>query len=242
MDNQQASQNRTFAQKITTLAHSRTSTQKSLWGYILSDLDRYRVIDKRSYVAMFILCPGAIAGLIYRIGHWLWSYQGVLSPVVRILYAFYILIKRFGEIITGITIHPQAKIGTGLYIGHGGSVIIGGSAVLGNHCNISHEVTIGVAGRGDKRGTPKIGDRIYIGAGAKLFGAIEIGNDVAIGANAVVTKSLSDRAVAVGIPVRVISYEGSFEYVLYRNMESDPTRQASFLLKDMSKDSEMLLY
>jgi len=212
------------------------SQQKSLWRLILSDLDRYRVTDKRSYLSMFVICPGASAGLVFRIGHWIWAYKGHLSTIVHLFYPIYILVKRFSEIINGITIHPQATIGEGLYLGHGGSIYIGGSAVLGKNCNISQEVTIGIAGRGDRRGTPKIGDRIYIGAGAKLFGPIQIGIDVAIGANAVVTKSLPDRAVAVGIPARIISYEGSFEFILYRHRDDDPDYQSSLNLRQISED------
>ncbi len=73
-----------------------------------------------------------------------------------------------------------------------------------------------------------LGDRVFIGAGAKILGLITIGNDVAIGANAVVTNSLPDRAVAVGVPAKIISYEGSFNFVLYENMENDPKRSKSF--------------
>jgi serine O-acetyltransferase len=206
--------------------------EKSLWQYILSDLDRYRITDHRSYLGALIICPGATAGIIYRISHWMFVYQGRFQNLVRIGYLFSILIKRLSEALNGISIQPQATIGEGLYIGHGGSVHIGGKAVLGNNCNISQEVTIGVAGRGDRRGTPRIGDRVFIGAGAKILGAIEIGNDVAIGANSVVTKSLPDRAVAVGIPANIISYEGSFEFVTYHHMDDDLSLQQSLRLRE----------
>ncbi len=215
---------------------AQTQNQKSLWAYIRSDLARHHITDRRSYLTMFIICPGASAAVVFRIGHWLWTYKGPFAPLVRLAYPFYIVVKRLSEIVNGISIQPQATIGEGLYLGHGGSVHIGGGAVLGNNCNISQEVTIGVAGRGDKRGTPKIGDRIYIGAGAKLFGPIQVGNDVAIGANAVVTKSLPDSAVAVGIPAHIISYEGSFEFVIYENMENDENRQANLKKRDESQN------
>lgn len=231
MKDQTTAQNGSYLPSLNAELPSASPSEKSLWGYILSDLDRYRVTDGRSYIAMFVICPGVTAGIVYRIGHWLWSYKGFIFPVTRALYLLYIVVKRFSEIVTGIHIHPQATIGEGLYIGHGGSIHIGGKAVLGKNCNISHEVTIGVAGRGDRRGTPHIGDRIYIAPGAKLFGPIEIGHDVAIGANAVVTKSLPDRAVAVGIPAQIISYQGSFEFVIYRGKDDDKTRQQSLDLQ-----------
>lgn len=199
----------------------------SVWQYILSDLARYKVTDKRSYLAMLIICPGSLAGIVYRIGHWIWTYEGRFWQFVWLWRPFYILIKRLTEIVTGIALQPQATIGEGLYIGHGGSIYVGGKVIMGNNCNLSHEVTIGVAGRGEKRGMPVVGDRVYIAPGAKLFGKIEIGSDVAIGANAVVTKSIPARAVAVGVPAHVISDAGSFDFVFYDGMEHDPSRLAS---------------
>jgi serine O-acetyltransferase len=162
--------------------------------------------------------------MVFRIGHWIWSYSGRFAGLIFLLRPPYILLKRLTEIVTGIALQPQATIGRGLYVGHGGSVFVGGKAILGENCNLSHEVTIGVGGRGDERGMPVIGDRVYVAAGAKIFGKVVVGNDVAIGANAVVTKSIPDHAVAVGIPARVISFEGSFDFVQYAGMESDPKR------------------
>jgi serine O-acetyltransferase len=210
--------------------HSSDRTNKSLWQLIKSDLARYKVTDNRSYLSMLIICPGSIAGIVYRIGHWIWTYEEQFRLIVFLLRPPYVFLKRLTEILTGIALQPQATIGEGLYIGHGGSVYVGGKVVLGSNCNLSHEVTIGVGGRGDKRGMPIIGDRIYIAPGAKLFGAIAIGNDVAIGANAVVTKSIPDRAVAVGIPAHVISRLGSFDFVFYEGMEIDPSRMESLRL------------
>lgn len=211
----------------------------SVWQYIVSDLARYKVTDQRSYLAMLIICPGTLAGIVYRIGHWMWTYEGRFWQVVWLWRPFYIVIKRLTEIVTGITLQPQATIGEGLYIGHGGSVYVGGTVIMGNYCNLSHEVTIGVAGRGEKRGMPVIGDRVYIAPGAKLFGKIEVGSDVAIGANAVVTKSIPDRAVAVGVPARVISDAGSFDFVLYDGMEDDMSRVASLQAGEAQRTSEL---
>ena len=205
----------------------------SLGALILSDLKRYRVTDRRSYWTMFIICPGALAGVWYRIGHWIWTYSGPLALLIWALRPPYILIKRFIEIITGIHIQPQATIGPGFYMAHPGTVFIGGKVVIGANCNIAHEVTLGIAGRGEKRGMPTLGDRVLVGAGAKLIGKITIGSDVAIGANAVVTRSVPDRAVVVGVPGRVVSYEGSFEYVFYEGMENDQTRIDSINQREM---------
>jgi serine O-acetyltransferase len=85
---------------------------------------------------------------------------------------------------------------------------------MGEYCNLSQGVTIGVGGRGENSGCPKLGDRVFIGPGAKILGSISIGNDVAIGANAVVTKDLPDNAVAVGVPAKIISYKGSKDFIV----------------------------
>ncbi|UCV05489.1 serine O-acetyltransferase [Dechloromonas denitrificans] len=115
----------------------------------------------------------------------------------------------------GISIPYPTKIGSGFYIGHFGGIVVNEAAEIGRNCNISHGVTIGQLNRGERKGTPKIGDEVYIGPGAKIIGAIRIGNGCAIGANAVVTKDLPDKAVAVGIPARIISYAGAEGYVEY---------------------------
>jgi serine O-acetyltransferase len=113
----------------------------------------------------------------------------------------------------GISIPPETKIGSGFYIGHFGGIVVNRHSVIGKNCNISHGVTIGQTKRGPHKGFPILGDNIYIGAGAKIIGAITIGNNVAIGANCVVTKNIPDNSVVVGIPGRIISQNGSTEYI-----------------------------
>lgn len=196
------------------------------WQNILLDISRYHVTEKRSYPALFVMCPGLIAGIYYRLGHWIWYADNQYKALLRLLRPLYIIGKRLIEIYSGISLSTQARIGGGLYINHFGSIFVGAS-ILGENCNLSHEVTIGVAGRDQKRGLPIIGNRVYIGAGAKILGLITIGDDVAIGANAVVTHDLSDCAVAVGVPAEIISYNGSFDFVFYKNMEADVDRQTS---------------
>lgn len=113
----------------------------------------------------------------------------------------------------GISIPYYTQIESGLYISHFGCIIVNHNAVIGKNLNLSQEVTIGQSNRGKKKGCPTIGDNVYIGPGAKIFGNIRIGNNVAIGANAVVTEDVPDNAVVVGIPAKVISYNGSDGYV-----------------------------
>ncbi len=113
----------------------------------------------------------------------------------------------------GIYIPDQTKIGRGFYIGHFGGIIINPDCIIGNNCNISHGVTLGSTSRGSKKGSPVIGDNVYIGPGAKIIGAVRIGNNAAVGANCVVTKDIADNSVAVGIPATVISSKGSEGYI-----------------------------
>jgi serine O-acetyltransferase len=123
----------------------------------------------------------------------------------------YILYKK--KLKFNIQIAIGAKIGKGFYIGHWGDIVINKDATIGDNCNISQGVTIGIANGGKYPGVPIIGDRVYIGPGAKIFGNITIGNDVAIGANAVVTHDVPDGVSVAGIPAKIISQTGSINYI-----------------------------
>jgi len=113
----------------------------------------------------------------------------------------------------GISIPYITKIGSGFVIGHFGGIVVSDRAVIGKNCTISHGVTVGKANRGKNKGYPTIGDNVYIGPGAKIIGKVKVGDNVAIGANCVVTKDVPDNAVVAGIPGKVISYDGSKDYV-----------------------------
>jgi len=119
----------------------------------------------------------------------------------------------------GILIPCQTRIGSGFYIVHFGGIVISARTVLGRNVSISPGVVIGRSVRGPRRGNAVIGDNVYIGPGAKVIGKVRVGDNVAIGANCVVTKDVPDKAVVVGVPGRVISYEGSAGYV--QNIDYD---------------------
>ncbi len=99
------------------------------------------------------------------------------------------------------------------------AIVVSELAVIGKNCNLSHQVTIDVSRRGQRAGVPVIGDNVYIGPGAKLFGAIVVGDNAAIGANCVVTRDVPENGVVVGVPGQVIPYEGSQGYI--NNTEYD---------------------
>ena len=143
---------------------------------------------------------GFWALMIYRFGRWRYS---IPFRPARIPFSFlYKLLKFFSEMLLGIELPCEAVIGDRLVIEHTGTIVISGDAIFGNDCILRQGVTVGLRHRG-VRGSPQLGDRVDIGAGAKLLGPIRIGNDVAIGANAVVLCDVPDNCIAIGIPARV---------------------------------------
>lgn len=151
--------------------------------------------------------PGVHAVLVLRFGQW-----SLRRPkLLRILFdPIYVLLDFYIQALWGIEIPRGATIGPGLYIGHYGGITVSSGTVIGRDCNLSQSITIGVSGADEKRGAPRIGDNVYIAPGARLFGRINIGNNVKIGANAVIHKDLPDNAIAVMDPgFKIISYAGN---------------------------------
>lgn len=130
-----------------------------------------------------------------------------------------LLLKHY-SIKFGIDIPYQTQIGRGLYIGHFGGIVVNPRVVIGENCNLSQGATLGQTNRGPRAGVPTIGNSVFIGPGAKIIGNIRIGNNVAIGANAVVTKDVPDNAVVVGIPARIISLDGAAAYINFTDYPS----------------------
>lgn len=195
--------------------------------YLKYDLYRYFYPDDQAGEISFgrkiktvILTQAIWATIVYRAGAWCVRNQRRIGGVPRAALPFLTILQKLVEVATGIEIPFSTRIGRGLYIGHFGQVILSSKAVIGEFCNISQGVTIGQAGRGSEQYAPVIGDRVYIAPGAKLFGRIVIGNDVAIGANAVVTKDLPDKAVAVGVPAIVINLNSSRDFINFNRRRS----------------------
>lgn len=115
----------------------------------------------------------------------------------------YKLLKPFCEVLTGIELPCEATLGRRFRIDHFGGIVISGDAVFGDDCVIRNGVTVGLRHAG-QRGAPTVGNRVDIGAGAKILGAIRIGDDVLIGANAVVLIDVPSNSVAVGVPARIL--------------------------------------
>jgi serine O-acetyltransferase len=119
--------------------------------------------------------------------------------------------QKIVEVTTGISISHEAQIGAGFYIGHFGHIFIGKDAKIGAFGSISHGATIGESGRGEKRGTPQLGDRVVVGANAVLAGKISIGDDAVIAPNSLVIYDVSQSSVMMGVPAKCYSKAGSRE-------------------------------
>lgn len=203
----------------------------SILSDIRSDYRRFRASDDSLFATL--LGQGLWASTIYRIFNAV--YRNMHVPVLRkVLLLIGNLLTKAIECLTGISIPISCTIGRGLYIGHFGNIFFASRCVLGKNCNIAQGVTIETAGFGADRSGPTIGDRVYVGTNAILIGKISIGDDAAICAGAVVTTSVPPRAVVMGNPARVVSYRGSFEYVSYDDMESDPERITAKLLAEQA--------
>ncbi|SHK50989.1 serine O-acetyltransferase EpsC [Tepidibacter formicigenes] len=143
--------------------------------------------------------PGLHAILIHRLAHFL--YKKGFFVTARIIST----ISRF---LTGIEIHPGAKIGKRLFIDHGMGIVIGETAEVGDDVTIFHGSTLGGTGKDTGKRHPTVGNNVIISAGAKVLGPIEIGDNSKIGANAVVLKDVPNNCTVVGIPARIVRKDG----------------------------------
>jgi serine O-acetyltransferase len=138
---------------------------------------------------------------VYRFGRW--RYQIRWRAVRAPFSALYKILKVLSEILTGVELPCETVVGRRFRIDHFGGIIISGDAVFGDDCIVRNGVTVGLRNTGES-GSPILGDRVDVGAGAKILGAIRIGDDVAIGANAVVLTDVPSNSIAVGIPARIL--------------------------------------
>ncbi|HXW68370.1 MAG TPA: serine O-acetyltransferase, partial [Dissulfurispiraceae bacterium] len=149
----------------------------------------------RSAVEVLLTYPGLHAIFVHRISHALWKLR------VPVLPRFLSGAVRF---LTGIEIHPAAKIGSGFFIDHGMGVVIGETTEIGNDCLLYQGVTLGGTGKEKGKRHPTLGNNVVVGAGAKILGPMRIGDYVKIGANSVVLNPVPDYAIVVGVPGRII--------------------------------------
>ncbi len=177
---------------------------------VLSDLYRITGAVRRTSLVLRVLRRGP-----FQYNFWLRTclYARSNAWLKYTVYPFARVMLRRLTFKLGISIPFDTEIGSGFCIGHFGGIFVNRGSVIGKNCNMSQGVTLGKANRGRNQGYPTLGDNVYIGPGAKIIGAVRIGNNVAIGANCVVTKDIPDESVVVGVPGRVISQNGSQGYI-----------------------------
>ena len=214
---------------------------KSLYQEIFAKIREYATaVEKRdpaarSKIEIFLCYPGVHAILLYRLSHYLWE-KRFLTPAR--------LVSSFARFLTGVDIHPGARIGKNLFIDHATGVVIGETAEIGDDVTLYHGVTLGGTSIHQGKRHPTLGDRVIVGAGAKLLGPITIGNDARIGSNAVVLKDVPDAATAVGVPAQIVKHRGkkvekTFE--AYAAEETDPMLKAVEELKAQLRNLEKRL-
>ena len=142
-----------------------------------------------------LLYSGYHAVLAYRIAHRL-HLRGCRTAAR--------VISQTAKLLTGIEIHPGAKIGRGLFIDHGSGVVIGETAEIGDNCTLYQGVTLGGTGKDVGKRHPTLGNNVMVGAGAKILGPFKVGDNAKIAANAVVLSEVPADSTAVGIPARVV--------------------------------------
>jgi serine O-acetyltransferase len=178
---------------------------------LILDLDNYAYrlkLPRCCIVFMPFLFPATWAIIQYRLSR-IVLYHFRIPVLQQLLRVYFFITGRLVNILTGIEISSRAVIGGGMYLPHLGTIIIAHQTVIGQFAVIHQEVTFGNAAKEGKMVFPVLGDRVYVGAGAKIIGNVKIGNDVMIGCNAVVVKDIPDHATAVGMPARVVNMDGS---------------------------------
>jgi len=195
------------------------------WYRLLyQDYRRYLAAGQSGFVTVF-LTQGFWASCVYRSCHALveWLPEGIARTLARGLGG---ALQKAVEIVAGICVPRGCDIGGGLYFPRFGGIILS-HGPIGANCTIEQSVTIGAAGKGQEWGWPVIGNRVFIGAHSIIVGKITIGDDAMISPGSLVTRSVPPRAVVIGNPAKVLSYEGSFDSIVYDGMEDDPERRSA---------------
>lgn len=187
----------------------------------------------RSWAEVLFCYPGLHAVWLHRLAHYLWNHN-------------YFFLARFTShltrFLTGIEIHPGAKIGRRFFIDHGMGVVIGETAEIGNDVLIYKGVLLGGTSLEKKKRHPTVGNNVVIGSGAMILGAITIGNNSRIGAGSVVVHDVPDNATAVGVPARIgLGFSASEMENLEHGKLPDPIADAiRFVLKEQEKLEERI--
>jgi serine O-acetyltransferase len=171
----------------------------------------------KSRVEVILCYAGLHAVWFYRVNHWLWNHG--LGLAARWL-------SQFARFLTGIEIHPGAKIGRRLFIDHGMGVVIGETTTVGDDVTLYQGVTLGGTGKEHGKRHPTIEDGVVVGGGAKILGNITIGKNCRIGAGSVVLRNVPDNSTVVGVPAHIIFREGKRVVITDPKQINDPLSEA----------------
>ncbi len=168
---------------------------------VKSDIDSVKRRDPaaRSTIEILLTYSGLHAIIMYRAAHWFHT---------RKLYTIARCISQFSRFLTGIEIHPGAKIGKGFFIDHGSGVVIGETTEIGDNCLIYQGVTLGGTGKEKGKRHPTLGNNVMVGSGARVLGPFKVGDNAKIAANAVVLEEVPPNCTAVGVPARIVKRNG----------------------------------
>ena len=172
-----------------------------MFEHIKADIASVKERDPaaRNAFEIILTYSGLHAVLAYRVSHWFYKHK--LFTIARV-------ISQTARFLTGIEIHPGAKIGKGFFIDHGMGVVIGETTEIGDNCLIYQGVTLGGTGKESGKRHPTLGNNVMVGAGARVLGPIRIGNNVKVAAGAVVLEPVPDNCTCVGVPARIVRRDG----------------------------------
>lgn len=168
---------------------------------IKTDIESIKRRDPAAHSSLEIILTysGVHAVILHRIAHAL--YKNDMIVLAR-------MVSQINRLLTGIEIHPGAKIGKGLLIDHGSGVVIGETAEIGDYCLLYQGCTLGGTGKETGKRHPTLGNNVMVGCGAKILGPFKVGDGAKIAANAVVLEEVPPNATAVGVPARIVRLNG----------------------------------
>ncbi|MBZ5572073.1 MAG: serine O-acetyltransferase [Acidobacteriia bacterium] len=171
----------------------------------------------RSKLEVFLCYSGLHALWFYRVDHWLWNHG---------FYFFARWFSQVGRLLTGIEIHPGAKIGRRLFIDHGMGVVIGETTIIGDDVTLYQGVTLGGTGKEHGKRHPTIDDNVVIGAGARILGNITVGKNCRVGAGSVVLRNVPEDSTVVGVPAHIVFQNGKRVIITDPKQIKDPLSEA----------------
>ena len=175
----------------------------------------------KSRLEVFLCYAGLHAVWFYRINHWFWNHRLFLPAR---------WFSQIARLLTGVEIHPGAKVGRRLFIDHGMGVVIGETVIIGDDVTLYQGVTLGGTGKEHGKRHPTLEDNVVVGGGAKILGNITVGKNCRIGAGSVVLRNVPDNSTVVGVPGHIVFREGKRVVITDPKQINDPLSEALALV------------